>query len=124
MISSFMPMTFLLLPLELLLLLLVFDVFDELGDEVDALLFDAEFALEALLFALLLLLLELLLLPPAFEDPDDPPEDCFSFLSLIIIYTVADHLFINFYTLVKIGNFLLHLFILFAVFTPFQVSHI
>lgn len=78
---------------ELLLSFLELDVFDELGDDVDALL-DAEFAFDAL-FALLLLLFELLL-PLEFEDPEDPPEDCLSFLSLIIIYTVVDHLHINF----------------------------
>lgn len=75
--------------LLLLLFLLEFDAFDELGDDVGA-----GFELDALLLALLLLLFELLL-PPEFEDPDDPPEDCLSFLSLIIIYTVVDHLFIK-----------------------------
>jgi hypothetical protein len=125
MISSLMPMTFLLLPLdppEPLLFLFVFDVFEELGDEVDAL-FVAEFALEALLLlALLLLLLELLLLPEL-EDPEDPPEDCFSFLSLIIIsiYTLADHLFMNLFLCFtlsqKIENFLLHFKSLFFFFS-------
>lgn len=80
---------------ELLLSFLELDALDELGDDVDVLL-DAELAFDAL-FALLLLLFELLL-PVVFEDPDDPPEDCFSFLSLIIIYTVVDHLHINFCT--------------------------
>lgn len=93
-ISSLMPRMFLfeLPPLELpelLLFLLAPDAFDELGDDVDAL-FEAEFPLDAL-FALLLLFE--LPLPPELEDPDDPPDDCFSFLlSFIIIYTVADHL--------------------------------
>lgn len=97
MISSFTPNIFLLALLllefpELLLFLLEFDDFVELGEDVEVLL-DAEFALA--LFALLLLLFELLL-PPELEDPDDPPEDCFSFLSLLIIHTVVDHLLINF----------------------------
>lgn len=75
------------------MLLLEFADFSELGDD-DGGLFDVVFAL---LFALLLLLFELLLLPPELEDPVGPPEDCFSFLSLlVIIYTVVDHLFINF----------------------------
>jgi hypothetical protein len=55
------------------------DVFDELGDDVDALLFELpEFA--ALLALLLLFELPLEDPPP---DDEDPP-DCFSFLSLII----------------------------------------
>lgn len=85
MISSFIPMLLLLvllLELAALLLLLAFDAFDELGDDVVALL---GAALE--LVALLLLLLELLLLPPELAEE---PEDCFSFLSLIIIYTNVD----------------------------------
>jgi hypothetical protein len=94
-----MPKTFLLelllLEFPLLLFLVELDAFEELGEDVDA-----EFPLDALLFALLLLFF-VLLLPPEFEDPEDPPDDCFSFLSLIIIYTVADHLLINFYKLLK-----------------------
>lgn len=96
-VSSFMPRLFLfeLLLFEppallLLLFLLEFAAFVELGDDVDA-----EFELDALLLALLLLLFELLPLPPEFEDSDDPPEDCFSFLFLFIIYTVDDHLCIK-----------------------------
>lgn len=63
--------------------------FEELGEDVDAL-FDAVFGPVVLVFALLLLLFELLP-PPELEDPEDPPEDCFSFLSLIIIYTIVDY---------------------------------
>lgn len=77
-------MMFLLVLLEPaeLLLLLAPDDFEELGDDVDALFAD-ELALVALLLELLLLLFELPPPPPELEDP----EDCFSFLSLIIIYT-------------------------------------
>lgn len=63
---------------------LVVDVFDELGDDVDALLL---FVLPELAALLALLLLLLLLFELPLEDPppaDDDPPDCFSFLSLII----------------------------------------
>lgn len=86
MISSLIPRIFLLLPLLLEFpapLFSFLDAFDELGDDVDAL-FDAAPALDAPLFALLFF--ELLL--PELADPD-PPADCFSFLSLIIIYTMC-----------------------------------
>lgn len=108
MISSFIPsILFLLLalfePLDLVLPLddvddaddCELDVFDELGDDVDALLL-FELPEFAVLLALLLLF-ELPLLPPL-EDPPPPlddeedPPDCFSFLSLIIF---ADTIFIS-----------------------------
>lgn len=94
-----MPKTFLLVLLlpefpELLLFLLELVALDELGTDV-------EFPLDTLLLFALLLFFVLLLLPLEFEDPADPPDDCFSFLSLIIIYTVADHLHISFGTLTK-----------------------
>lgn len=73
-----MPITFLLefvlLEFPEWLFLFEFDDFDELGDE------DVGFTL-----GVELLFFELLLLPLEFEDPEDPPDDCFSFLSLIII---------------------------------------
>lgn len=74
---------------KLLLFLLEFVALDEPGA-------DAELPLDALLLFALLLFFVLLLLPLVFEDPADPPDDCFSFLSLIIIYTVANHLLISF----------------------------
>lgn len=70
------------------------DVFDELGDDVNALLF---VLLEFAVLLALLLLFELPLLPPL-EDPPPPPDDeedppdCFSFLSLIIF---GDTIFIS-----------------------------
>lgn len=95
MISSLIPRMFLFVLLllelaELLLFLLAFVAFDELGDDVEAV-----FEPDVLLLALILLLFELPLPPPEFEVPD-PPEDSFSCLSLIIIYTIVNHLFINF----------------------------
>jgi hypothetical protein len=104
MISSLIPRILFLFVLllfepDLLLPLPDDDVFEELGDAVDELLlllpllpalavFDA-FELPLLFALLLLLLFELLPLedppPPPPAEPDDPP-DCFSFLSLIIIY--------------------------------------
>jgi hypothetical protein len=73
-----MPITFLfelvLLEFPEWLFLFELDDFDELGDE------DVGFTL-----GVELLFFELLLLPLEFEDPEDPPDDCFSFLSLIII---------------------------------------
>lgn len=87
-----MPRLFLLLLLlefAALPLLLLEPAFEELGEDVAAL-FDAALGPVELVFALLLLLFELLP-PPELEDPEDPPEDCFSFLSLIIIYTIVDH---------------------------------
>lgn len=69
---------------DFVLLLPEFVVFDELGDE-----------LVAFELPLLLLFLEL-------GAPDPPPDDdCFSFLSLIIIYTIATHLIIVSQTLSK-----------------------
>lgn len=53
------------------LLLVLFDAFDEDGDED----------------AVALLLFVLLLFVPELEDPEDPPDDCFSFLSLIIMFS-------------------------------------
>lgn len=69
------------------------DVFDELGDDVDALLLFVLLEFAALLALLLLLLFELPLLPPledppprsALPDDEEDPPDCFSFLSLIIL---------------------------------------
>lgn len=93
-----MPLLLLLLEFpELLLLLLELDAFEELGEDVDAL-FDAAPELDEL-FALLLLF-ELLPFPPELDPPaDPPPEDCFSFLSLIIIYKNVDHLFMSLFVL-------------------------
>lgn len=111
-----------LLELAELLFLLAFDAFDELGDDVDAV-----FEPDALLLALLLLLFELLLPPPEFEDPDDPPEDSLSCLSLIIIYTVVNHLFINFQVSthsrkLELPTLLIYIISCFLVFTLFKVS--
>lgn len=91
MISSLIPRMFLfelllLFELLVLLFLLAFDDFDVPGEDVEAVFVVADVA-----FVLLLLLFELPLpLLPELAAPDEPPDDCFSFLSLIIIiYTVA-----------------------------------
>lgn len=76
-------------PLLLLFELFLF-VFDALGEDEVAF----ELPADELLFALPLLLLVLPLPEP--DDPDDPPEDGFSLLVLlIIIYTLVNHLFIK-----------------------------
>lgn len=80
-ISSLTPSLLLLEFAELLLFLLDPEAFAELGEDVDA----AAWLEPDELFALLLL--ELLPLLPELEE--DSPEDCFSFLALIIIYTIV-----------------------------------
>lgn len=88
MISSLIPILFLLAPLEFPVRLLAFELddFDELGEE-------AEFPLGGLLLPALLFFV-LPLLPFELEDAEDPP-GCFSFLSFIIVRAVCQNHLLN-----------------------------